>query len=223
MRGGHFMKYRRGLLLVGLTVLIGCCCSLAESFATRVSDSSDDAKAYGSNMETTSSDALIGYTGYYRCDFLARFTGVMVPPGIQVDSAFMVLRTSSSQSGMVCSGKVCAEDTSAAHAFSNYADYASRLIGDSAVDWSDLPPFSAGDWVRTPDIGSVVAEIVGRPDWVEGNPLAIFVCDDNSSSGALRRFSQIDASINYACSLLVYYSTPPVTQSTILRRRRIVE
>jgi hypothetical protein len=196
--------------------------SVAAEFTTQVSSSADDAKAFGSNMEVGSSDALVGNTGYYICDFLARFTNVGVPQGAQVDSAFVVLRTSSSQAGTVCSAAIVAEDTSSSSQFVSYADYASRHLGDSVVEWYDLPAVSLGDWIRTPDVGTVVGEIVNRGDWLNGNALAIFIRDNGSSSGAIRRFSQFDGNSAYACSLLVYYSVEANSTEIGPRRRRVL-
>ena len=220
------MKYRRlanVLAPLFLIAIAGFSTSHADSFATQVSASADDARVYGSIMETASSDALVGYTGYYHCDFLARFGDILVPQDATVDSAFLIMRASSSQSGTVCSGVVYAENTAAADAFSTYADYANRAVTDNSVDWYDFPPLASGDWLRSPDIRDVVGEIVGRPDWVEGNALALFIRDNNSSSGAVRRFSAYDSNSAYACSLLVYYSVSTAEPEVIPRRRRVTE
>lgn len=223
MSAGNPWGVARLLVVMLVAVIPGFQASVADEFATQVSGSADDAKVFGSNMEVVSSDGLVGNTGYYSCDFLARFANVGVPRGTQVDSAYAVLRASSAQIGTVCSGMIVAEDTAAASQFSSYADYASRLIGGSVVEWYNLPPVAIGDWLRTPDIGAVVGEIVGRADWSEGNALAIFIRNNASSSGAARRFSQYDANSAYACSLLVYYSVSLSSESVSPRRRRAIE
>lgn len=223
MRAQGFRRAFRLALRAWIVVALGFQISTAAEFATRVTGSADDAKVYGSNMEVVSSDALVGNTGYYICDFLARFTNVGVPQGALVDSAFVVLRASSSQAGTICSGMIVAEDTAVAAQFSSYVDYAGRITGDSVVEWNDLPAAAMGDWLRSPDIGPVVGEIISRADWAEGNALAVFIRDNGSSSGATRRFSQYDANSAYACSLLVYYSVGESPASALLRRRRVVE
>jgi hypothetical protein len=192
----------------------------ADEFVTQIAAGADDAKVYGTFMELGATDALVGYTGYYRCDYAARFGSVAVPQGATIDSAFVLLRVSSSQSGTVCSAWIRAEDTASADPFSTYADYAARHSGECVVAWDNIPPMISATWQRTPDIAAAVGEIIARPDWVSGNPLAVFLCDNNSSSGANRRFSQFEANSAYACSLFVYYSTGPVPEQRRIFRRR---
>ena len=197
----------------------------SDSCKVVVSASADDAKTYGGNMETSASDAVIGYTGDYHCDYLARFASVPLPSGAVIDSAFLSLHCSSSQSGTVCNALIYAEDTAAAASFSNWSDYDSRLLTETAVAWSSIPAQTALNWYRTPDIKGVVQEIVNRGDWTDSSALAFFIRDDNSDGGAMRRFYQYDRA-GYtglsACSLIVYYTDSLVDAGLNPRRRKLI-
>ncbi|MFZ5981515.1 MAG: hypothetical protein ACOYVF_12885 [Candidatus Zixiibacteriota bacterium] len=190
-----------------------------------VTASTDDAKTYNNSLETGASDAVVGYTGDYRCDYLARFVEVPLPPGANIDSAFISLHCSSSQSGTTCNAVIYAEDTASAAGFSSGSDYAARLVTSAACAWPDIPAQSALTWYRTPDIKNIVQEIVDRGDWADSNALAVFIRDDSSDSGAMRRFYQYDrtgyVSLS-ACSLVVYFTDGVVDAGFNSRRRKLM-
>jgi hypothetical protein len=209
------------LTLVLVLVILATSAGIATEFRQVVAGSADDAKVYGSNLSLTAGDGVIGSTGEYSCDYLARFTNVTIPRSAIVDSAFVVLQSGTGVAGDVCNSLVIAEDTASAAVLSTYADYADRHVTSASAAWPNMVATITLNWYRTPDIADIIAEVVGRGDWNSGGALAVFIRDDNSSSGAFRRFLQYDFGAIRACSLLVYYqtSTPPETSPS--RRRRL--
>ena len=193
-----------------------------DTFTSQVSGSSDDAKVYGQNMETSAANALIGYTGEYVCDYLARFLSVAVPQGATIDSAFAVLCCYSAGSGGVCNGVVYSEDTAQAAAFTSWSDYDARHLTDDSVSWDSLEAMVAGQWYRTPDISIPIEEVVARGDWTSGNSIALFFKDNSSSSGAFRRMYQYDGISSSACSLIVHFTVDSSAAGPAVRRRRVM-
>ncbi|MBN1211423.1 MAG: hypothetical protein JXA92_02490 [candidate division Zixibacteria bacterium] len=196
--------------------------TLAASFKTQVAAGTDDAKTYNNNLSTSDIDAVLGFTGEYYCDYLARFTDVTVPSGATIDSAFLSLHCSSSQSGTTCNAIICAEDTNSAAAFSTWNDYDNRHLTGSSTAWNDIGAHTLLTWYRTPDIKNIIQEVVNRGSWSSGQAVAVFIQDNNSDAGAFRRFYQYERPVGdgaSACSLLVFYTegTPGEYQP---RRRR---
>jgi|GEM_PF-5220490 len=197
--------------------------TLAASFKTQVAAGTDDAKTYNNNLSTGDVDAVLGYTGDYYCDYLARFTDVTVPSGATIDSAFLSLHSSSSLSGATCNGIIYAEDTNNAAAFSTWNDYENRHLTDSSTAWNNIGAHTQLTWYRTPDIKNIVQEAVGRGGWSSGQALAVFIQDNNSDGGAFRRFYQYERPGSdgaSACSLLVFYSEGASGEGFNPRRRR---
>jgi len=211
-------------IFVALILLSGATAA-SDSCKIRVIASTDDAKTYNNNLETSASDAVVGNTGDYSCDYLARFVEVPLPKGAAIDSAFVSLHSSSSQSGTVCDVRIYAEDTADAAGFSDWDDYDSRLLTDALTAWANIPAQTSLNWYRTPDIKNVIQEIVNRDDWADSNALAVFIRDDSSDNGAIRRFYQYDRG-GYeglsACSLIVYFTDSIETAEFCSRRRKLL-
>ncbi len=70
---------------------------------------------------------------------------------------------------------------------SNNNNISSRLTADASVAW-DQPACSsvgaAGPDQHTPDISSIIQEIVARAGWMPGNPLAVII------SGSVHRTAE---------------------------------
>ena len=215
---------KRDHVVVALILSLLLCSRVvnADSFSATIASFSDDAKLYGASLETTESDAMLGRTAEYSCGVLARFVSVSIPRHATIDSAFITLKASGSQSGAICNTIVCAEDTGNASTFSTYSDFVARFVTDEVVYWDNLPAMAIFNWYRTPDLSPVIQEVINRGDWNTGNALALFIQDNSSSVGAYRRFWQYDYLPQNACSLIVYYTTQPESGTGSGRRRRIL-
>ncbi len=66
---------------------------------------------------------------------------------------------------------------------------------NAEVAWSNIPDwvsFQATDASRTPDISSVIQEIIDQDDWVSGNSLMVFIRDDETNPSADQRNARSD-------------------------------
>jgi hypothetical protein len=109
---------------------------------------------------------------YYDYEAGVRFTGVNIPQGATIDSAYFKLRAASF-SGSIPTTRVIGQDADNAATFSTYADYTGRSRTASEVSWTPSE-WVGGTWYTSPDIKTVVQAIVNRAGWVSGNALVIF-------------------------------------------------
>jgi hypothetical protein len=144
----------------------------------RVAASSDDAEenAYGS-VSTSSSDLELTY-GRSNQMVGMRFSGTAIPRGATIVNAYIQFQTDETQWG-AASLTIQGEDADNAGAFSDWTgNISSRPLTAAAVSWS--PPAwttvgEAGPDQRTPDIASVIQEIVNRPGWSSDNAMVLII------------------------------------------------
>ncbi len=144
----------------------------------RVATGSDDAEqsATGS-VSLGSSDLEMVYDGGDQTVGL-RFNAVTIPPGATIFNAyvqFQVDEATSVATSLVLRGQ---ETDNAATFSSTTGNISSRSKTTSSVSW--VPPTwgttgQAGLDQRTPNLASIVQEIVNRPGWASGNALAIIM------------------------------------------------
>ena len=148
------------------------------SIEVRVAASSDDAeeKASGdmsltsSDLElvSDSSDQLIGM----------RFVGVNIPQGATITKAYLQFQVDETTTE-VTKLKIQGEDSDNAATFtSSDNNISSRPTTTANVFWEPEPWTTKGEAgleQQTPDLTSVIQEIVNRPGWGSGNSLATII------------------------------------------------
>jgi len=144
---------------------------------SRVAASNDDAEQAGSSVSLTSSDLELVTDGSVQTVGM-RFAGLAIPPGAAIQSAWIQFAVDETNTGAT-SLSFRGEAANSAASFANTANNLSlRPATAAAVAWS--PPAwpsvgAAGPDQRTPDLRSIVQEIVSRPGWASGNAIAILV------------------------------------------------
>ena len=107
-----------------------------------------------------------------------RFTGLPVPAGATVTSAYVQFKTDE-KGRAATSLRIEAQQSGDAQPFSSTAfNLSSRPRTAASVNWAPpqwLVTGTAGADQRTPDISSVVQEVVGRSDWSQGKSLVILI------------------------------------------------
>ena len=149
----------------------------------QVAASSDDAEEHSDGtspgpMESLSSSDLEMVLEADIQTVGMRFNGVSVPPGVTVTNAyiqFKVDETGSTATSLTIQG----EDIDNAPTFaSSNGNISSRSRTAASVPWSPAAWTTrgeAGPDQQTPNIASVIQEIVDRPGWSSGNSLAIII------------------------------------------------
>jgi VCBS repeat-containing protein len=148
------------------------------SLDVRVSQSTDDAEESASGrMYLDSSDLELVYDGSDQKVGM-RFTGINIPQGSTVTNSYVQFRVDEVNTEST-SLTIQGENTDQASPFTS-ARYgiSARAKMAAAVTWNPNPwPVigAAGTDQRTPNIASVIQEIVNRPGWVAGNSLATII------------------------------------------------
>jgi hypothetical protein len=168
---------------VALTFLLGSLLSSmhaysAQTFEKRISSNMDDVEEKSNGrMYTTSSDLELTYDGNEQTVGL-RYTRVTIPQGATITNAYVQFTTDETNSGAT-SLTIRAEDENNASAFSESRyNVSSRRQTAAAVNWQPAAwnsVGSAGSDQRTPNLKSLVQEVVNRSGWNSGNSLVLMV------------------------------------------------
>jgi len=142
-----------------------------------------------------------------------RFTNITIPQGSTIIEAHLTLQAQVGDSGTVVKTRISAEDIDDAPTFVNNAAifdarWAARTM--ARVDWDAIPGWTADVEYDSPDIKTVIKEIVDRPGWDSGQDIVIFWEDFEDRSGtsglAFRRADSHEESALTAPKLVITYT-----------------
>jgi len=190
-------------------------------FETRVSGRSDDAEedAQGGMVRRSSDLEMIEGNQWVGI----RFADVRVPAGATVLEAY--LQFQADETGTGATSVILQGEADNADRFrSETGNISSRPRTTAFAQWNPAPWTSvgeAGPAQKTPDLSSVIQEIVDGPFWSTGNALAIII-----TGSGLRTAESFDGDANGAPLLHVEYVTvtgppppPPTPTDTIIEVR----
>lgn len=141
-------------------------------------------------------------------DGAARFLSVSIPKGSTINSATIALIGTRTRSGStIASIKGQAADNAATFTLT-VADWTARSQTTASVAWT-LPSETNGSTMTTPDISSVIQEIVNRSGWSSGNALVVFINDNGSSD--FRGYNEFSAGSSWPVLTVTW--TPPSSAS----------
>jgi hypothetical protein len=187
---------------------VDCRCSFADSGSRtlRVLASSDDAEQAGTTMDLTSGDLDLGEK-----EVGVRFDNFGLPPGAQVQSAFVQFTADQSESGSTFV-IIRAQDTANAPTFSTTAsDITSRTpLTTPGIPWTigAWSSGSAGTAQRSPDLSAAFQQLADLPDWRSDSPVVLRF-DTGFGHRTARSF---DGSRTAAPELVVTYTPEIVAQ-----------
>ena len=148
--------------------------TFSEIRSSRITDDMDDVEEYANgSMETNSSDIELVYEGSNHQTIGLRFTGLNIPPGAAIESAFIQFTVDEVSSG-TCKLYIKGHDADNSESFTSAVNSVSgRLTTSAEVIWEPAawPTVgAAGTDQRTPDLSSIVREIVNRPGYTKAVP-----------------------------------------------------
>ena len=212
-QANRWLPGQAAVLLVGL---LGALLSIVPAtpagaattvFEARVASSSDDVEERASgSMRLTSSDLeIVDDNGIQTVGL--RFTGVDIPVGATVSAAwvqFTADETNSDPAALVVRGE--ASDSATVYSTSK-TNLTSRPVTLNSVGWNPAGWTTVGESglaQRTPDLASIVQEVVIRPGWAQGNAMAF------SMEGSGKRVAEsVDGNVAAAPLLHVEYDLSP--------------
>jgi|GEM_PF-1883226 len=187
--------------LIGFVFLIAVASSAVTANAAtttvsfQVSAADDDGFAWSAtDQDTTAGYLMIGDDRTYSPPYYLsamRFTNINLPRSAHITAAD--LKISSLADGYRCQiyGVIQAE------AADDAADFSSRYIGSitkttAAVDWDYKHKWSANTYYTSPDLASVIQEVINHPGWSSGNSLAVLY-GTRAESGKSRMFGSFES------------------------------
>ena len=122
-----------------------------------------------------------------------RFQNITIPKSAMITNAYLNMTCDTSYSMTTVNSRICGDAEDNAATFSTQADYQARrgtaaggannnLRTVANVTWDNLPAWTAGNHYVSPNISSVVQEIVNRAGWASGNSIAVFWDDHEGRS-----------------------------------------
>ena len=172
---------------------------------SQVISSSDDAEETVSSrsMDLTSSDLELGADGGVNQWVGMRFNNISIPRGASILNAYVefeVDETGSDSTSVTIQGQ--AADNAPAFTTST-GNISSRARTTAQVAWNNIPPWTTiSAKSQTPNISSIIQEIVNRPAWASGNSIAIII------NGTGRRTAEsYNGEIPAAPKLVIQYAT----------------
>lgn len=175
-------------------------------------DSTDDGTWDNvSAFNNSATSMAMGNDGNSRHIFI-RFPNITIPDGSTILTANVRFTASYSDTGATCNIRITANDVDNVTAAPTTRAAAEALVLTTAyVDWSP-GSWSAGTTTNctSPDLATVVQEIIDRPGWVNNNGLMLLFKNNGSSVNARRRSQTYDISTT-AVRLSITW-TPPTTE-----------
>ncbi|MCP4598357.1 PilC/PilY family type IV pilus protein [Neptuniibacter sp.] len=156
----------------------------------------------------------------YKTAVGVRFTHIDIPQNATINSASIDFVVAKKRSGTP-RVDIYGEDSDSPASFSSSDnDITDRDRTSAKVDWTISSNPNDGGVMSTPDISSLVSEIVSRDDWDAQDEMAFIFLNDQGSSDAWRQFATHDHGSYDPALLKINYSAVqgPVTNSIVALR-----
>ena len=149
------------------------------TISSRVNSSSDDAEEAidSGSVGLSSTDLELGAEGGTVLQLVGmRFNNLQIPQGATIANAHIEFEVDESQSAPTFV-TIRGESSDNPVTFINQTtNISSRLVTTASVSWDNIPPWTViSEKKITPDLGSIIQEIVNRPGWTSGNSLVITI------------------------------------------------
>lgn len=177
----------------------------------QVAAGADDAKETNADTGFASNGSQIvlqiGLTTADQTSGGFRFSGATIPVGATINSATLELYEDAGGSDPV-NLDLFAEDVDNSNDFAGTADVINRTRTTATTNWN-MVSASTSDWNTSPDIASLVQEVVNRAGWSSGNAISILAIAKSSLSTFTFTAAAKDGSANSAKLNIDYTAAPP--------------
>jgi pimeloyl-ACP methyl ester carboxylesterase len=116
-----------------------------------------------------------------------RFPGVTIPQGATINSASLKVTSTGSGNPQTTTIYGEAVDNASDYSSDTHASMEARSLTTSSVVWPESSAWTSGVAYDSPDISSVIQEIVNRSGWSSGNALALIWREALGYSGVASR------------------------------------
>jgi type IV pilus assembly protein PilY1 len=119
-------------------------------------------------------------------DTYIRFQNVTVPQGATINSARIDFVSFQAESGTACNTNIFFNDSDDAVAPTTYQEYEALVRTTAFVAWDGISAWVREGEYSSPDISTVVQEVVDRGSWSSGNAMMLIWENDASDNNAIR-------------------------------------
>lgn len=199
----------------------------------KVPVSADDAEQENNEMDALFDDDLdAGWEGAPEDQNILtagmRFRQIDIPQGAKIDSAFITIWSHEGKSTEdMANINIYVDANVNAPTFKLDSLISKRTLSLNTVKWIENKQWKIWQPYRTPDISSLLKEMVSKPSWKSGNPLAFIFAGENQGPSEVENAREFESFENIADPsdggdgqrhperiplLTVYYSLPTVSQ-----------
>jgi hypothetical protein len=147
-----------------------------------------------------------------------RFENMQIPRNANIESAYVRFTVDGEYTNIIHT-RIHGEASGSPLLFSEASPPTNRLITFNSTVWDITQIWNLGEQYNTPDLSAVIQEIINRPDWNSGQPIALIF--KNAGSGTEHRrvlgFERTESEPGYeSAQLVVTYNTNPTPTPTAL-------
>jgi hypothetical protein len=204
------------IALFGVLLLSGIIFSINKAFAatssTTITVSGNDTHLESDDtFSITGTQMPLGRNFNTPQDHFFLFDNIVIDQGATINSSSIAF-TIHGTGGNAVHVQLAAHDVDSGVTPTDGTEFSSKASGltTAIVDWNSVPTGSFGDTLTSPDIATVIQEIVDRPSWVSGNDILIWIGDNASEAYSNRTIITSDYTGGEAKPTLdIDYTNPP--------------
>jgi len=139
-----------------------------------------------STFDNSSTTAFFGLVSSLSYDFWARFSSVTIPIGATITNAFIRFTASNTRGGVTVRTNIHFVDDADPSTPTTYNDVENASL-TSEVAWDNVSAWNSAGVYDTPDIASILQDVIDLGGWASGNAVIVQVREDGSNNGAYRQ------------------------------------
>ena len=205
-----------GLLSVSSAVFVSAApASIPTTVMLQIQSSSNDAYQGNAGPVFLSTPELVmGDNGTFFSYTGLRFTNVPVEPGATVSQAYLTITSQGDWSNSLTM-TIKGHDVNNSSAFISGNGPFNRNSASTTAQTAWTPgPWSNGVAYQSPDMTSIVQEIVNRPGWAVGNALSLIISDDGVLDNIFREIVAYDGDPSLTAELTIEYEIGQLVVNT---------
>jgi len=140
------------------------------TFTGQVTANADDGQVWPDGFSIA--DVGIGYDGGYNHVF-ARFLNVTIPKNAIITGAHLQYKAMSSLALASVQTTIYANNVVAPTSPTSDATFTAKALTTASVNWDAPGAWVAGTWYDSPELTSIIQEIVNQASWASGNAILI--------------------------------------------------
>ncbi|MCA9497236.1 MAG: DNRLRE domain-containing protein [Nanoarchaeota archaeon] len=181
-------------------------------FVEIIADTNNDARARDGVLQLDNNPIRLGNNNGRIFDVYFRFPSVSVPIGATITNAYINLTSTANRNGNNVLTNIYAFKEADCLNFNTGAggdDPTDNLKTTNFTSWDNIPAWSnleQGPNTQTPNLSSIIQEVINLPAWQKDNALCFAIEDDGSSNNAFRDIATTDET---AAELFIDYIDPP--------------